>query len=130
MVDSVYFVKDKKQLFKRLYNNLKYNGKIIVTFSEYVESPKAINILDPEKGKLGDIFKSLSIPFIFKDFTANEITLWELREKLADSLKEEYTKECCEYLYYDKKNEANALLYALKKDLGKRYIYVVRKVRI
>ena len=110
-----------------MYGALNYNGKIVLTFSAYTENPENTNLLNPEKNEIGKTLKSLSMPFIFKEFTTNEITLWEIREKLADSLKAQYIKECNEYLYYDKKNEAKDLLGVLKKGLGRRYIYTIEK---
>lgn len=125
LVDSIYFIKEKKQLIDTLYNSLPRGGKIIITYSEYIkdrDNEDKLHFKNTETGKLLNVYG-----FEYRDFTENEIKLWKLRLSIARELKEEYIRLNREYFYYDKIVEGMALLKRLEANRGRRYIYVVEK---
>lgn len=129
LIDSIYFIKDKKSLIKKLYDNLIPRGKLVFSYSGYIKEPSKAETLNAEKNLIGKILTELSIPFEYEEFTSNELNLWEHREKLLDSLKSKYKKENHLFLYYDSMNETKSLLNYLKKGLGRRFIYSISKAQ-
>jgi 2-polyprenyl-3-methyl-5-hydroxy-6-metoxy-1,4-benzoquinol methylase len=127
LIDSIYFIKDKKKFINELFTKLNPDGKIIITFSTYTEDPQKINTLEPDRNILGEILNELNLNFDYQDFTTNEIALWEHRKNITESLREEYINEHNSFLYYDRMSESSNLLRVLKQDLGRRYIYIVKK---
>lgn len=127
LIDSIYFVKEKEAVLRRLYERLPCGGKIVLTYSAYSTEKHEIEQLAPHKNIIGKFLESFSITADFEEFTRNEIALWTSRLKLLEILKFQYTEEHNEYLYYDKKNEGDGLLKKLVQGLGRRHIYVIQK---
>ena len=119
LVDSLYFVNNKKELIKNLFKKLNHNGRIVIAFSDY----RYIKI-DILQQTLND----LNINFTCKDFTKNEVRLWKHRKKITESLRQEYFKENNSFLYFDRISESTRLLKLLVNNEAKRYIYVLHNI--
>jgi SAM-dependent methyltransferase len=125
LIDSLYFVKDKKAFLRQLLSKLNSRGKILIAFSAYTKNPQEKGSLEANDNELGIILHDLKADFTYTEFTENEIKLWEHRRRVTASLKEDYIKERNSYLYYDRMSESSQLLDVLKRGLGRRYIYSI-----
>jgi ubiquinone/menaquinone biosynthesis C-methylase UbiE len=127
LIDSIYFIQDKRRFIDKLFSKLNPGGNIIMTFSTYIDDIDKRNTIEPDKNQIGKILNDLNLNFIHREFTSNEITLWEHRKKIAESLRDGYSKENNSFLYYDRLSESSNLLRLLKQGSGKRYIYTINK---
>lgn len=77
LIDSIYFVKDRKSFISNLLKQLSDNGIIIFTYSEYFKnSVPLVNSMDI-------MLKELGINWNVKEFTENEKKIWEVRLNYA-----------------------------------------------
>lgn len=117
LIDSIYFSMDYEKLLHKLQKYLAKNGSIIIAYSEYS------NAKPTKTTKVEAALEQCSLESYAKDFTINEISIWESRREIACELRNKYLGECNEYLYYDKLIEATKLLKHLKNGNGVRKIY-------
>jgi len=121
LIDSIYFCTNYKELLKNINDHLNDSGIMIITYSEY--SKYEIN----EITSLEKLLIENSYSYNMKDFTQNEIRIWESRISVAYEIKDKFISENNEYLFYDKIIEAKGLLSCLKDNRAKRVIFTISK---